>query len=85
MFPAAYSGSYADANVQVLITQREQQGNTVICRCSILGDSLASKSVVALFRSDMAIETSVGSTITICCPWRKCTLPGKLHPLLTCW
>lgn len=77
--------SYAHAAVQVLITQREQQGNTVTCRCKVLSDSDAVKSVIALFRCDMAVETTVGSTITICSPWRECTLAGKLHPFLTCW
>ncbi|CAL5219647.1 g1527 [Coccomyxa viridis] len=61
---------------QVQVTQREQQGSIVTCRCSVVSGSTTSQSIIALFRSSIALDTNVGSRVTICSPWRECTVPG---------
>lgn len=66
----------AAAALQVQVTQREQQGSIVTCRCSVVSGSTTSQSIIALFRSSIALDTNVGSRVTICSPWRECTVPG---------
>lgn len=61
------------------MTEREQQGSIVTCRCSVVSGSFTAQSVIALFRSTIALETAVGSRLTICSPWRECTMQGD------CW
>ncbi len=66
------------AALQVQVTEREQQGSIVTCRCSVVSSGITAQSVIALFRSTIALETHVGSRLTICSPWRECTVPGEL-------
>ena len=65
------------AALQVQVTEREQQGSIITCRCSVVSNSITDQSIVALFRATMALETHVGSRLTICSPWRECTVPGE--------
>lgn len=65
---------------QVLVTEREQQGSTITCRCNVMSGSIAAHSVIALFRSTMAVETHVGSVLTVCSPWRESAVAGNWLP-----
>ena len=68
---------------QVQLTEREQQGNIITCRCHVLSGPAAGVSKIVLFRSDMAVDTHIGSTITICSPWRECGIAGGLWTCLS--